>query len=65
MTGTIIEQIDDLIVQATKERSHFYVKTVLVDCKVEIEALNRLIADRDAQIDVLEDMCATANGKYD
>lgn len=33
MTRSIEEEIDDLIIQATKERSHYYVKSILVKCK--------------------------------
>ena len=34
---TLLEKIDDLIIKATKEKSHYYVKSVLQECK---EALN-------------------------
>lgn len=33
----LLEDIDDLIIQATKERSHFYVKSVLERCKERIK----------------------------
>ena len=32
----IIEQLDDLIVQATKERSHYYVASVARTARLEI-----------------------------
>lgn len=35
----IIQKIDDLIIQATKERSYFYVKSVLEEARVEIQKL--------------------------
>ena len=35
----ILDQIDDLIKQATTERSHFYVAKTLQECRKEIMAL--------------------------
>jgi hypothetical protein len=40
---TIYEKIDDLILQATKERSHYYTKSVLVECKEYIEQLEKAL----------------------
>lgn len=40
----LIEKLDDLIVQATKERSHYYVKSVVEKAKWEIVLLR---AERD------------------
>ena len=33
MITTLLEKIDDLILQATRERSHFYVASVLVEAR--------------------------------
>lgn len=33
---TILEKLDDLIIQATKERSHYYVKAVCEEAKAVI-----------------------------
>ncbi len=33
----LLEKLDGLIVQATHERSHYYVKSVAVEAKAEIE----------------------------
>ena len=33
ITDIVLAKIDDLIVQATRERSHYYVKSVLEECK--------------------------------
>lgn len=35
----LIEKIDDLILQATREKSHYYTKSVLEECKYEILTL--------------------------
>lgn len=35
----LIEEIDDLIIQATAERSHFYVKNVLEKCKSALTSM--------------------------
>ena len=44
MAKDLIERIDDLHKQATIERSHFYVGSVLKDCKAELLA-------KDAEIE--------------
>lgn len=33
MTAEFLEKLDDLIIQATKERSHYYTKNVLLEAK--------------------------------
>ena len=39
----IIERLDDLIKQATEERSHYYVRRVAEDSKAEIALLRRAV----------------------
>ena len=39
----ILERLDGLIEQATKERSHYYVKSVAEEAKREIEGLRKLL----------------------
>jgi hypothetical protein len=43
----ILDKLDDLIVQATKERSHYYVKATAYDAHEEIKTLRRLLAAVD------------------
>lgn len=43
LTSELMEQIDDLIIQAHREKSHFYVANVLKDAKAEIELLTDII----------------------
>jgi len=45
----VCEKIDDLIIQATKERSHYYVKSVLEECKAEIEMLKEALDGQHAR----------------
>ena len=42
MSKDLIADIDDLIVQATKERSHYYVESILQRCKQEIMRLKEI-----------------------
>lgn len=41
----IIEQLDDLIVQATLERSHYYARSVAEAAKATITALRKAVDD--------------------
>ena len=38
----IVEKLEDLIKQATEERSHYYVKSVCEEAAFEIESLRAL-----------------------
>lgn len=40
----IVERLDDLIIQATKERSHYYVANCAKDASEEIKRLRRCLS---------------------
>lgn len=42
MTAEFLEKLDDLIIQATKERSHYYTKNVLLEAKAKIQKMVRV-----------------------
>ena len=46
----IIEKLEDLLVQATKERSHYYVASV---CREAIAEIKRLQATNDIQLEAI------------
>lgn len=41
---TIIEKLEDLVVQATKERSHYYVKSVCEEAIATIHGMEEIIS---------------------
>ncbi len=52
-TEALLEKINDLHKQATHERSHFYVASVLVECDKQIRDLRDMVLSRDRRIAVL------------
>jgi hypothetical protein len=56
----LVKQIDDLIVQATTERSHYYTASVLKAAKATIEAqaaeIERLRGERDDALEHVEEL---------
>lgn len=46
LTDIVLAKVDDLIVQATKERSHYYVKSVLEECKSLIKLYDRMLKEQ-------------------
>lgn len=50
---SVMRELDDLIEQATKERSHYYVKSVAVKAQAKISALAERIESLEAERDDL------------
>lgn len=51
----LIEKIDDLIVQATKERSHYYTASVLKECR---KCMERYQDTEEVYQKVMDEKCA-------
>ena len=52
-TQKLLEKINDLHRQATHERSHFYVASVLEECDKHIRELRGMVLSRDQRISIL------------
>ncbi len=60
---TLLDKIDDLILQATKERSHYYVASVLKECKQVIDKFSskpKFVRDVEGIKDIIKSLAISA-----